>query len=228
MSVERIELWRGRLKEAALPALRGTPAVAPTCDEATKHAFIESFADESGHRRPVDGSFLSAMLGIGSSRRGWMEDVRKDPDVELWRCVTEGTSAGNWRIPPWVTREGRAPMTGEWTDGPIEVWTEREFSCLHAAWSLGRNAGHDGHGGHGPGWLRGRCLSAASYLMEHVQPDNGTNHPWAVHVFAWMWAMEQDLEAGMYAETLLHNSLAGRGRPDLFSACILWHAAGNL
>ncbi|MBL8964449.1 MAG: hypothetical protein KF787_02785 [Phycisphaeraceae bacterium] len=220
MNVEALDLWRRRLEWAARPVLEGTPIVDGSTDASHARSFIEAFTDERGHRRPVDLPFLAAILAVDPFALAagvWGPGGR---DVELWWLVADGVSSGRWRTPAWMTR-GRAPITGAWTDGPIEVWTERELSGLHATWSIARGPGAD------PG-LQDRCLDAALWLMENVQPDNATGHPWAAHVFAWMWAKHGDEEARLYAETLLHNAIAGRGRPDRFSACVLWHAAAGL
>jgi hypothetical protein len=53
--------------------------------------------------------------------------------------------------------------------------------------------------------------------MEHTQPDNATNRPWALHVFA----RGGDPESTLYAETLLHNVTASDARHEALSRWIL-------
>ncbi|MEL6795545.1 MAG: hypothetical protein AAFO89_01860 [Planctomycetota bacterium] len=109
------------------------------------------------------------------------------------------------------------------TDGPIqtrsrddviELWTERELTIVHAGWLL-------------PRWCAA-AVSSARWLIEEIQPDNATNLPWAVHVFASLFIDEGIEEARMYAETLMHNCVVTTGRPDDLSALILLDAARQL
>ncbi|MCC5824089.1 MAG: hypothetical protein JJU44_12460 [Planctomycetes bacterium] len=65
-----------------------------------------------------------------------------------------------------------------------------------------------------------------------MQPDNGTNHPWGIHVFVVLAARSEDTgESGaalMHAQTLLHNCQVQQGKADRLSACILWDAGETL
>ncbi|RNC81625.1 MAG: hypothetical protein ED559_07500 [Phycisphaera sp.] len=108
-----------------------------------------------------------------------------------------------------------AGVTGEPTGPAIEVWTETELAAVHAAWSLG------------PDW-RAEARRAASWLVANIQPDNATNRPWGVHVFASLALETGDAQFELYAQTLLHNCQVMTGRPDDFSAMILLHAARAL
>ncbi len=104
--------------------------------------------------------------------------------------------------------QGRSP------DDVIELWTERELSMVHAAWLL-------------PGWTE-LAERSARWLIDEIQPDNATNLPWAVQVFAHLSVTEGTDEARMYAETLLHNCMVSTGRPDPLSGLILLDAARQL
>jgi len=128
-------------------------------------------------------------------------------DEYLWSAL-----AGASPTPPAPAPAAPKPLTGEGPAGTIEVWTETELACVHAAWSLG------------PAW-RAAAQASALWLVEHIQPDNATNHPWAVHVFAAMGAETSNPELELYAQTLLHNCIVGSGRPDPYSALILLHAS---
>jgi hypothetical protein len=111
-------------------------------------------------------------------------------------------------------------LAPELHEKPIEVWTEIELSALHALWTWRRDEP-----------VRQRCLSAAAWLLENVQPDNATQHPWAVHVFAVLGVDETfaaRAEADQYAQTLLHACMVRTGRADRFSALVLEHAAREL
>ena len=99
-------------------------------------------------------------------------------------------------------------------DDVIELWTERELTIVHASWLL-------------DGWTS-IAESSARWLVREIQPDNATNLPWAVHVFASLAIEDGSHEARMYAETLLHNCLVSRGRPHELSALIVLDAARQL
>lgn len=99
-------------------------------------------------------------------------------------------------------------------DDVIEVWTETELSAVHAAWGVA-------------GW-RDAAERSAIWLVDEIQPDNATNLPWAVHVFADLGEREGRADLTMYANTLLHNCIVGSGRPDGLSALILLDAAAQL
>ena len=74
----------------------------------------------------------------------------------------------------------------------------------------------------GRGDFRARIDDVRRWHLEHTQPDNATNRPWALHVFLTMGTPE----AVHYAETLLHNAMVGG--PDPLSARILVDAAREL
>lgn len=115
--------------------------------------------------------------------------------------------------------DARGPLVGEaaFEAGPVETVTETELGALHALRHL---ATRDRR-------LRDRCLDAADWHVRTLQPDNGTNHPWAVHVFVELASLGGPLADGarLHAETLVHNALVATGRPDRFSACLLLDAA---
>lgn len=112
------------------------------------------------------------------------------------------------------------PLADQSSAQTIEVWTERELSGLHA---LSR---HSFGGPSGPG--RPRLFEAARWHTRFTQPDNATNHPWAVHVFLQLAHETGDDSARLYAETLVHNCQTNLGVPDALSGLILLDAADAL
>jgi hypothetical protein len=72
--------------------------------------------------------------------------------------------------------------------------------------------------------LRQRIERAMRWHLEHTQPDNATNRPWALHAFL----LEGSPEGRAYAGTLLHNAIAMGGTPEPLSAWILMDAAAEL
>jgi hypothetical protein len=128
----------------------------------------------------------------------WLEACRSAPSAEILPTGGQG---------PLVAWDQRVA---------IEVWTEEELSGMHALVRLARRMDS------AAAWARLR--SAVRWHIEHTQPDNGTNRPWAVHAFL----LEGSPEAHAYAGTLLHNALALSGRPTSLSAWILMDAAAEL
>jgi hypothetical protein len=166
--------------------------------------FTESFRDGAGQIREVD-RYLIANLG---GRRHLPDGFSETPDILAWRYTHGGT--------PWVAVGDRGPFASELAHSSIETWTEVELSCLHAMSHLdSRNK-----------VLSPRAQSAARWLMSELQPDNATGRPWAAHVFLFLACTQADVEAAMYADTLIHNTLvAGSGKPEPLSAAILLDGA---
>ena len=133
-------------------------------------------------------------------------------DTILWGALT-APAAGH----PPALAPSQGPITPRGGATPIEVWTETELSALHALWWLDQRGDLD---------ARDAIDRAAGWLIEHIQPDNATNRPWAAHVFALRAAEDPTGEAALFAETLVHNTQAGGGGvPDPMGALILVDAA---
>ncbi|MGP1308813.1 MAG: hypothetical protein ACTS27_01290 [Phycisphaerales bacterium] len=147
---------------------------------------------------------------------------RVDPDAFLWwRLVVNDAEAALRKIadargtPRSPSDAGALFPQGAYT--AIEVWTEAELSSLQALWWLCRmQAGAP---------LRDVMFDSARWHLENTQPDNATNRPWAIPVFLEMAVDEQSPDARLFAETLLHNALAGQERSEPFSGLILRDAA---
>jgi len=133
-------------------------------------------------------------------------------DLRLWRCASEADLA----VPPDLLQAAAGPLRPWGSDGPIEVWTEVELSSLHALWRLARLRREPR--------MRDRAVAAMRWHLEHTQPDNATNRPWALHAFA----RRGDAESRLYAETLLHNVAASDARHEPLSRWILLDAAREL
>jgi hypothetical protein len=103
----------------------------------------------------------------------------------------------------------------------IEVWAECELAALHALHRLSRVTGTAARE-----VLRARAAEAIRWHLEHTQPDNSTNRPWALHAF--LLADDGSGEASLYAETLLHNMLATDARAEPLSRWIVADAAREL
>lgn len=179
-------------------ALRGLGGIDSGCS--VKHRFSESFRDGAGQIREVD-RYIIAHVG---ERVHLPESFGRTPDILAWRRVHGGAL--------WVPTGDTGPFAAELAHSSIETWTEVELACLHALSHLDARVGS----------LSDRARSAARWLMAELQPDNATGRPWAAHVFLYLACVESDVEAAMYADTLIHNTLvAGSGTPEPLSAAIL-------
>jgi len=112
------------------------------------------------------------------------------------------------------------PLFDQGTSRTIEVWTERELSGMHAlSWIARRRARAD---------VQSRLAATARWHVQHTQPDNATNRPWAAHVFLQLSFEHEDHDARLYAETLVHNCQTTHGVPDSLSGLILLDSADAL
>lgn len=175
----------------------------------------ETFADELGHQRQIDAYLLAA---LANQSVVIPDDVSQTGDVALWRLAISDEGQPE----SILQNDGSASLLRHTTGTVIEVFTESELAGLHALWTVARRRGRND--------LSARCLSAAAWHLDELQPDNATHLPWAIHVFVILALTSGRADAMLDAETRLHNALtgAGGGRPDTRSAMILEHAAREL
>jgi hypothetical protein len=172
---------------------------------------------------PTEASWRAHLLRVS----GRDPTPESDPPPEALRSAGgagQGFDVGCWAVATGKSGELPAPFDAR-GHGPlhawdrrqaIEVWTEIELSAMHALWRrarLGRDAA-----------IRGRLFEAVAWHLEHTQPDNATNRPWALHVFL----RQGSPEARHYAATLLHNAQALQPVPEPLAAWILMDAACEL
>ena len=201
--------WATRLRRIAAPMLAGTPLMVPST-EAEKRGYIDAFTDEAGTRRHWDPFLLGHLLGIPVT-----------PSPEPWLWSWNALLSSNH---PTITRTS-PPFFADPGSWSLEQETEKELAGLHAwSWLNKRETLADARGSVDP-----RFDAAAQWTLANIQPDNATNHPWAIHVYlARPTDPTHNTNARMYAETMLHNCLVTTGQPDLVSALILWDAANWL
>ncbi|MDX2115397.1 MAG: hypothetical protein SFZ24_07215 [Planctomycetota bacterium] len=181
---------------------------------------IEGFRDELGQHRPTDEPFLRWRAHRAGAAPRRLAVIPGALDAALWASLL-GDGADAESLLGGVAGAERSEMDRgsllpRSMHRTIEVWTETELAALHALSWLGRTSGRS--------HLSARCRDAVVWHVEHLQPDNATNRPWSVHLFAEA-GVAGDLDAQMYAETLLHNCRVGLGRPDRLSAHICLDAA---
>ncbi|MCW5765088.1 MAG: hypothetical protein KIT68_03820 [Phycisphaeraceae bacterium] len=200
--------WAAELRRIAAPVLDPLPPLSAST--------IAAFRDDSGHARPADPWFLAhraRRCGVALSPASIPQPPPDaPPDVALWAAIALD-------LPPPIAFDERGPLFAQ-GDTALEVYTESLLSAMHALHWLARRD-RDGR-------LLARNWLAARWFAEHLQPDNATNHPWAVHVFfaaAWHGVSSA---CRPLAETLLHNCQVALGRPDRLSAHILADAAEAL
>lgn len=190
-----------------------------------------SFRDERGNARCVDRLLLmriAARLRVSQEVLVDTDSLHQSPqtqDVLLWRMLARNdrtTDAKPLLVgnPEADADDGPAPALVQPEQAGLEVWTETELQGLHALWWLAHERDD--------AWLSRRIDRARAWLVEHIQPDNATNTPWAVHVFAIAAAETNDAVSDLFAGQLVHNSIVGSGSPDRRSAWVLLDAAAAI
>ncbi len=208
LPMRSLDQWDAQIQAILRAGLRGTPLeTACAASPADRLAYARSFADDAGHHRVIDPPLLAWVLEI----EPWEAPTTDRRDVQLWAALSKPG------IDPLSLIESECgPIAPEAKAEGIEVWTEIELASLQALWWHARRSGRPE--------VSTRARSHARWLMDEIQPDNGTNRPWAIAVFAEL-AAEGDIDAMLYAETLLHNCQVLLGRPDLLSTVILLDAS---
>lgn len=205
--------WRRQIEAVAKRAVSGTPLeTALTADDPDRLEYARAFADDAGHRRVIDAPVLAWVLRL----KPWAAPSGQRPDLLLWDALSRGNAAD----PLALVHPGAGPAAPQCREEGIEVWTEVELAILQALWWHARAEPSGGA-------VRARAERLARWLMDEIQPDNGTNHAWAVATFAEL-AAAGDTDAALYAETLLHNCQVTLGRADRFSAVLLLDAQRSL
>jgi hypothetical protein len=207
--------WVARLRGVARRTVTDPALIEPGATYSERAAFLRDFADERGHRARVVTPFLSAVLGVDP---GAPPTGPADLDDRLWWAVADPDR----RVVGF--EDGEGPLDPTLAEIAIESRTETELSAMHALYRLGLDRAE-------PRMVE-RALDAARWQVEEMQPDNGTNHPWGIHVFVVLAARAaNEYEAApalMHAQMLLHNCQVQQGKADRLSACILWDAGETL
>jgi hypothetical protein len=200
-----------RLRDALEPLARTSPILAALASSSPDElpTLITHFADEAGHRRQIDRPLLADLFHVRFTPPTLPANASLD--LRLW-CAVHDASIDPMAL---VAPQGQ-PLIGLGTPLVIETASQTELGALHALWTIAQRRGDS--------VIRERCMDAAEYLIAEVQPDNATNHPFALAAFLAL-AHAGNFEAMLYAQTLLHNCQVQLGRPDAFSAALLLHAA---
>lgn len=207
-SEKLIAWWSDAMRQIALQTLSGVRIGDDgTITTGDKAGVVRDFHDERGNRRGIDPPLLASVLGIGCEP----EAGHRSPEVEAWWRLVAGDELLSSFEP------GPGPLLPP-ADIAVEVQTEVELCSLHALWNSGGSPAIE------------RSLSAARWHLEHTQPDNATNTPWAIHVFVELAARDKT-HAGaavIHAEFMLSACQVLHGRPDARSAWVLLDAAKQL
>lgn len=205
LTATNLKIWSDRLLSAAARTL-------PAGFAGGGDTALREFSDEQGDRRASDEPLLAWVLGVPPR----LAVAPESAEVRIWRSLAAKTPWDDALLAP----NPAMPLLSLPPQTTIEVWTEAELSALHALWHVARREGRAD--------LERRCMAAAGAYMEQIQPDNATNHPWAIHVFLMHAQYTGAPDGRMYAETMLHNCQVGRGKPDRLSAVILLDAGRSL
>ncbi len=193
------------LRRLAAPVV---PALDPAAPYSDRVRAVANFRDELGHRRATDAPLLARLLGVEPGE----PPISLHPDAALWWALHDGSFD-----PSSLIEVCEGPLVPSLRRLGVEVWSEGELAALHAlSWHAIRPE---------TSRLAARVESAARWHLDELQPDNATNRPWAVHVFADLAHRTGDPAAHSHAGTLVHNSIVALGRPDRLSAVILLDAA---
>ncbi|MFT5424559.1 MAG: hypothetical protein ACI89L_002355 [Phycisphaerales bacterium] len=216
------------LRGVAQRTLGGTPLIEPASEE-EKTGYLAGFADEFGRPHPADRPLLARLLGIDP---GPIPNPAPDPAHALLWALHDPASDPDSLIRPAAPQASPphptppTPLLYDPADSSVAIeWrTLDELTALHALWNLATLRTDPA--------LRARCLNAARWHVAELQPDNATNHPWAIHVFIELAEAEENpseaAAARFHAETLLHSCQVKLSKADLVSACILLDAANTL
>lgn len=179
--------------------------------------------------RGMDEAWFLAWRVMGSAGAGSeIAEPAGELGIEglLWKACLHGervAEAALERLDASPIQRGSADAGALLPQGlhlAIEVWTETELASLHALWRVGGLRGRRD-------W-QDRALEVAQWHLTRLQPDNATNRPWGAFLFAMLSAQQGNADAGLYAETLMHNCQVQNGRPDPLSALILLDGAEAL
>lgn len=200
------EQWAANLRAAAGPVAGGID-------------LADTFADDAGHRRTVDAPLIAWRRATPAP----LPRPDDPPDVRLWSALTNpgvDTEALLARLADSRRSECDDGALTPRQGSTIEVWTETELASIHALSRLAQVRSR-------PEWAT-LARAAAAWHVEHIQPDNATAHPWAIHVFVELACTQQAAGAALHAEQLLHACQVSLARPDRLSAIILLDAADAL
>jgi hypothetical protein len=174
-------------------------------------SYLEGLA--SGPSDAPDGPPPAVLLPHGADATLWRAALAASPLVTPQGPAVLAALAAADEL---LAAGHHAPLRPADDFAALEVWTECELSALHALWRLHRLA---------PTRLRHDRLQAlVAWHLEHTQPDNATNRPWAAHVFV----RQGSPEALLYASTLAHNVQASDARGEPLTAWILHDSAREL
>ncbi|MBX3389712.1 MAG: hypothetical protein KF691_09695 [Phycisphaeraceae bacterium] len=199
--------WGERLLGEARLALVGTPWAYLLLEEPVPPARVPEFSDESGNRRPIDALLIAWLQHTTTPSLPACEST----DMRLWRLLLDSRRESMLEM----VNPKSGPVTPEFNRLAIEVATETELAALHAL-------------SHAGDFAKSRVDSASDWIVQNLQPDNATSHPWAAHVFLFRAFETGSVEHRLYAETLLHNCIVSLGRADRFSALVLLDSGRTL
>lgn len=202
VNAERRQQWIDRLRSWTEPPPAGDERLPLGELEGPFRAAVAAQAKDAD---PASSS------GATTDASGASPGRKEGRETLLWRARTDHRIA----VGEVVDLSADGPLISQDAYLAIEVWTDAELSAMHALWWLTDRTNPDCP-------RRRRLERAARWHLEHTQPDNATNRPWAIHVYV---GLEDDTsiapEVEHYAQTLLHNALASGFEVEPLSKWIL-------
>ena len=178
--------------------------------ETDKFHFIDTFADEYANRRTTDAPFLAYLLDRTLEQPAELVSL----DQKLWWMI-QSANFDSHAVLKLIEPSGALVNDSEHL--AIEYRTMVELCALHALWIIANHSSSQ--------QLIARCLNAAVWHTQELQPDNAINRPWATPVFIALAQSDTDQEtkhlAHLHTQTLIHNTSINLGVPDKLSALIL-------
>lgn len=207
------ERFAAMLRAVAAPAI-GLPEIGPR--PAMARPFMRWRAARRGTVAQWTGLDAAGTTGAAPPAEELLWAALVDPSVDV-DAVLASLRGGSIRR----TAADAGALMPQGLFRAIEVWTDSELSALHAlAWLARRRSRAD--------WS-GAVAAALRWHLDNTQPDNATNYPWAIHLFADFAEQHANAEARLFSETLLHNCRTGGGGvPTPLAAEILMDAAEYL
>lgn len=166
----------------------------------------------------ADAPVSTGTLVDGEAAEVSLWRARTEPDLDV-AAILESVDAAHRAA---ASRDADAPaghggsLLSRDSYRAIEVWTDADLAGCHALWWLARDRVRRD-------WAD-RLDRVRAWHLEHTQPDNATNRPWAIHVFLLSGTPEDE----HYAQTLLHNALAIEAKPTPLAQLLLHDAADAL
>ncbi len=160
------------------------PKLWSACEQSLLEAVAPLRTVEGCAGKPPPANLTHLMLWHALCLAEQAKLLQRDIDLETVDAAVHTMIAGN----------SAGPLHAQESDDSPDAWTWRELTGLHALANLALLRRNNA-------WAK-RVEQIALYHLEHTQPDNTTNQPWAVFAFLW------SVKTRSFAEQQLHDATA--------------------